>query len=259
MNIYEQFDIRGEVALVTGASSGLGAYFAEMLAAQGAKVICAARRLDRLEALVEQITAQGGEALAVAMDVTDPESIDTAFRQAQTAFGPLSILINNAGVSVGSLRFEEYKDKDIDFSIVTNLIGAVKVARRAIRQMIENNIQGNIVNIASMLGIANMEGSTCYDASKWGLVGFTRSLMLDMAPHRIRVNALCPGVFPTEVWADGALEGVAGQECIQRCPLGRAGELHELGGALLLLVSPAGSYINGAILPVDGGHHIQPC
>ena len=138
-------------------------------------------------------------------------------------FGPLSILINNAGVSVGSLRFEEYQDNDIDFIIATNLIGAAKVARRAVRQMIENNIRGNIVNIASMLGIANMKGSSCYDASKWGLVGFTRSLMLDLAPHRIRVNALCPGVFPTEVWTDGALESEAGKRCIQRCPLQRVG------------------------------------
>jgi NAD(P)-dependent dehydrogenase (short-subunit alcohol dehydrogenase family) len=248
------FDVSGKTALVTGASSGFGAHFARLLAAHGARVVVAARRLERLNSLVEEIQEAGGEASAAALDVTDAASVTAAFEAAEAAFGVVDIVSNNAGVAVSKWAVNIDED-DWDFVLDTNLKGAWLVASEAGRRMIAAEKPGSIVNTASILGMRVALTTSSYSASKAGLISLTQSLALEWSRYGIRVNALCPGYFVTELNAD-FFSTEKGREYLRNTPAGRSGELDELSAPFMLLASEAGSFINGTALPVDGAHHI---
>lgn len=250
---HPMFDLTGRVALVTGASSGLGRHFAQLLAAQGARVAVCARRTGRLDALVEQIGKSGGEAVSIELDVTDPASVDAAFGACLGAFGGLDIIVNNAGTThSGPVLETEFADWRAVMAV--NLDGAFLVAQRGARVMATRG-GGAIVNIASVLARAAHKGLTAYAASKAGVEHMTRCLALELARYKIRVNALAPGYFVTEMTGD-FLQTEAAIQMISQTPQRRVGELHELDGALLLLASGAGGFITGATIVVDGGHSL---
>jgi NAD(P)-dependent dehydrogenase (short-subunit alcohol dehydrogenase family) len=248
------FSLAGKTALVTGASSGLGRHFARVLAGAGAQVVLAARRLDRLQALEAEIRSSGGKALAVALDVTDRASVAAAFDAAETAAGPVTILVNNAGVpsSTFFLKTSEREWRDV---MSVNLDGVFRVGQEGARRMAERRSGGSIVNIASILGLGPIKSLSTYAASKAAVVSLTRSMALELARDKIRVNAIAPGYFATE-FNDAFLAGEGGKRLLARVPMARAGELPELDGALLLLASDAGRFMTGSVVAVDGGHQL---
>ena len=249
------FGLSARHALVTGASSGLGRHFAGVLATAGAKVTVGARREAALAQTVEAIRAQGKQPQAVRMDVTDAGSIEQAFAQAEDQFGPVEILINNAGVTVTRAALD-VAESDWTSVVDTNLKGTWLVAQYAARRMIHHNTGGSIVNIASILGLRVAGGVTPYAISKAGVVQMTKALALEWARHRIRVNALAPGYIETEL-NDAFFGSDAGKALIRRIPQRRLGEASELDGPLLLLASDAGSYMTGSVIAVDGGHLVS--
>ena len=249
-----EFDMSGKVAMVTGASSGFGVHFAKIIAARGAKVVVAARRVERLEALVAEIKADGGEALAVAMDVTDSASIIAAFDQAEAAFGTVTMLANNAGVAQVSSALKIGED-DWDRMIDTNLKGVWIAGQQAAKRMIAAGVSGSIVNTASILGLRVAFGQSSYSASKAAVIQLTKSMALEWAGKGVRVNALCPGYFLTEMTA-AAFDSPEAQAYLNSSPAGRPGDMDEMTAPFLLLASDAGSYLHGIALPVDGGQCI---
>jgi NAD(P)-dependent dehydrogenase (short-subunit alcohol dehydrogenase family) len=251
----QEYNLQGKVALVTGASSGLGAHFAKTLATAGANVIVAARRADRLKSLVDDIQNAGGKAHAVSMDVTNSDSVKAAIDEGESTFGSIEVLVNNAGVA-DSRRFINVDEDSWDFVMEANLKGAWRVANEVARRMISNDIAGAIVNIASILGLRQGFGESTYAVSKAGVVQMTKSMALELASKGIRVNAICPGYFKTEMNAD-YFDSDKGQTFIKGTPSRRLGELQELEGPLLLLCGDAGTFINGAAIPVDGGHLVS--
>jgi NAD(P)-dependent dehydrogenase (short-subunit alcohol dehydrogenase family) len=242
-------------ALVTGASSGLGRDFSEFLAAAGAKVTLAARRESALAQSVADIRAKSGQARSVVMDVTNGGSIERALERAEEGFGPVSILINNAGVTVTRAALD-LDEATWDQVIDTNLKGAWLAAQVAARRMVHHGISGSIVNIASILGLRVAGGVGPYAVSKAGVVQMTKALALEWARHKIRVNALAPGYIETELNRD-FFASEAGKALIKRIPQRRLGEAKELEGPLLLLASDAGSYMTGSVIAVDGGHLVS--
>lgn len=245
------FSLEGKTALVTGASSGLGRHFAGVLARAGARVVAAARRTDRLEALAEEIRRQGGEAIACRLDVTDPESVRAAFDAAEAALGPVDVLINNAGVPSNTF-FTKLTENDWRQVMDVNLDGVFRVAQEGARRMIAAGKGGSIVNVSSVLGLGVLKAVAPYAASKAAVIQLTKAMALELARHRIRVNALAPGYVVTEL-NDEFLASDAGKKLLGRVPFGRAADLKELEGPLLLLASDAGSYMTGSVLLVDGG------
>ena len=241
--------LQGRSALVTGASSGLGAHFARLLAGQGVAVTVAARRAAPMEALAAEIAAAGGTAEVLALDVTD-----TAAVAEKLAARRFDILINNAGGSASGPALEQ-DAAEIDATLDLNLKAAFHVARSAAAGMRDAG-GGAIVNIASILAHRVAGRTAAYAASKAGLLHLTRALALEWARHGIRVNALCPGYIETDLNRD-FFATEAGQALIRRIPQRRLGQAGDLDGALLLLVSDAGRYITGADLVVDGGHLVS--
>lgn len=236
----------GKTALVTGASSGLGAHFARVLAAQGAEVTVAARRVDRLEALVAEI---GGDARAVAMDVTDGESVRAGFDRAY------DIVINNAGVTHDGPALKTELD-DWNWVIDTDLTGVFRVAQAAGQAMVAAGKGGSIVNIASILGLRVAGNLSAYATAKAGVVQMTKSLALEWARYGIRVNALCPGYIETDLNRD-FFASDAGQALIKRVPQRRLGQMSDLDGPLVLLASDDSAFMTGSEIVVDGGHLVS--
>ena len=230
----KRFDLTGKVALVTGASSGLGVHFARTLAGAG---------------------ASGVKAAAVDLDVQSPDSIASAFDASEKALGAVDIVINNAGISIVKPAME-MPIEDWDSVVNTNLRGAWLVAQTAGKRWLAAKRPGAIVNIASILGLRTIGQVAPYNASKAGLIHLTRALAMEWARHDIRVNAICPGYIETEMNGD-FWKTAAGQRLIDRIPQRRIGQPEHLDGALLLLASEAGSFMTGSVLTVDGGHTVN--
>lgn len=248
------FRLDGEVAVVTGASSGLGAHFARLLASAGAGVAIGARRADELETVRRSILAEGGRCVAVATDVSDPAQCRALVDAAVGEWGRLDVLVNNAGTGYGARAEKDDPDRAAGL-LEVNLLGAYRMAVAAGRVMIDAGRGGSIVNIGSALGLtAGTVPQAAYSASKAGLMGLTRDLAAQWSGrHGIRVNTLAPGYFASEMTAP-LLEHEQGlADAVARIPLGRFGDQEELAGPLLLLASRAGSYITGTTLCVDGG------
>jgi NAD(P)-dependent dehydrogenase (short-subunit alcohol dehydrogenase family) len=244
------FDMSGRRVLVTGGGTGLGQRFAHTLAAAGATVILAARRADKLEQTSASIRAAGGNAHCVTMDVASAASVAQGFA-AIAATGPLDVLVNNAGAAADKSLLET-SEEEWDQLMDANLKGAWLVARAAARTMIANDTGGTIVNIASILGSAVQKRTGPYSAAKAGLLHLTRAMALEWARHGIRVNAIAPGYYRTDMAAD-FLDSAAGQQLQKRIPQRRLGNPEELDGAILLLASGASSYMTGSVITVDGG------
>lgn len=244
------FDLNGKVALVTGASGGLGLHFAQTLASAGAKVALAARRKDQLEANVATIGADN--AIAVAMDVTDPASVERGVAEVAQRLGPASIVVNNSGVTATRSALD-LDAGEWDRIMDTNLRGAWLVARAAAKLLIEAKLSGSIINIASILGFRVAGHVAPYAASKAGLVQLTQALALEWARYRIRVNAIAPGYIETDLNRDFFASDL-GKALVARIPQRRLGQIGDLDGALLLLASDASAYMTGSSIVVDGGH-----
>ena len=245
------FDVSQETILITGASQGLGRQFARVLAGHGAAVVLAARQTDKLRSLEAEIKAKGGRAAAVQMDVTDTAGIATALDAAEAALGPITVLINNAGIAIEKLSTEQ-TGADWDAVINANLKGAYFLATEMARRMIARKQDGNIVNIASVLGLSVMKFLSPYTISKAGIIQATKAMALELAANNIRVNALAPGYIDTEMnhdfWATPA-----GEKLTKRIPQRRVGAESDLDGAILLLASQASRYMTGSVVTVDGG------
>jgi 3-oxoacyl-[acyl-carrier protein] reductase len=250
MTAAQLFDLSGQVALVTGASSGLGARFAEVLAENGAAVVLVARRADRLGALKTRIDKSGGRAVAVEADVRDHAAMLRAFDAAERAFGAVTILVNNAGVA-HSGRAIELSEEEWRRVLSTNLDAVFYWAQEAARRMLAAGKHGAIVNIASVLGLNVDKGVAAYATAKAGVIQLTKALALELAFKGIRVNAIAPGWIITDINRDYLTGDGAAMK--RQIPMGRFGEDSDLDGPLLLLVSDAGRYMTGATIVADGG------
>jgi len=246
-------DLKGKRVLVTGASSGLGNHFARLCAENGARVAVAARRRERLDSLVADIAASGpGEAEAFALDVADAASIQACIAAVSDRFGGLDVLVNNAGISGEGPALDQPADA-FDAVIDTNLRGVWKMAVEAARLMRQDGVPGAIVNIASIVAFRPAAGLSAYAVSKAGVAQMTRALALEWARYGIRVNALAPGYFETEI-NQGFFDSEAGARMLKRIPMRRLGHLEDLDGPFLLLATKASAFMTGAVVPVDGGH-----
>ena len=248
----ELFNLKGRVALVTGASGGLGRQFALTLSRAGASVVLAARRKTRLQQLAKDIESNGAKAVPVVMDVTNADSIRDGFVAAERAFGTVTILVNNSGIASATPALE-IDEADWNRTMDTNLKGAWLVAQEAARQMVTAETHGSIINIASILAFRVAKDLAPYAASKAALLQLTRSLSLEWARHKIRVNAIAPGYIITDMNRE-FFQRAESADVIKRIPQRRVGTPEDLDGALLLLASDASSYMTGSTIVVDGGH-----
>jgi len=248
-------DLTGKVALVTGASSGLGRRFAAVLAEQGAAVGVAARRMDALATLVKEINGSGGKAFATKLDVTDEQSVSAAVAAVEGALGPIDILVNNSGASITKPALEQ-TSADWDAVLNVNLRGVFLMATEVARRMRAAKRGGSIVNIASILGERQIGHVLPYAVSKAGVIQLTKSLALEVARYDIRVNAIAPGYIATEINSD-FFATVLGAAMIKRIPQRRIGNDSDLDGALLLLASNSSKFMTGSVIVVDGGHLVS--
>ena len=243
--------LAGRTVLVTGASSGLGAHFARTVARAGGRVALAARRVDRLAALAHEIREGGGEALAVALDVANTTTVGRAFDEIEAALGTATVVVNNAGIPSTS-RFVDMPEDEWRGVLDVNLDGVFRVGQESARRMRAAGTRGAIINIASILGQMVLKRLVAYTTSKAAVIQLTKAMALELVDDGIRVNAIAPGYIVTEMNKD-FLEGPHGQKLLAKVAMGRAGDPHELDGALLLLASDLGSYMTGTVITVDGG------
>lgn len=244
--------LSGKVALVTGASAGLGLHFAKVVAAAGARTVLAARRLEKLKDVACAIEDAGGQATPLALDVTESAAIPDAFDAAEEVFGTVDVLINNSGIAVAG-QLPNVPEADWDAVIGTNLKGAWMMAQEAARRMIAAEVSGSIVNLASALAFRAQKALSTYAISKAGVAQMTKTMAYELAAHDIRVNALAPGYIVTDMNRRFLLSR-RGQEMMRQVPLGRYGEPEELDECLLMLAGDRSKYITGAVIAIDGGH-----
>jgi 3-oxoacyl-[acyl-carrier protein] reductase len=256
MTAADIFSLQGRVALVTGASSGLGQQFARALAENGAAVALVARRAGRLAELQKSIEAAGGRALAIEADVTDRAAMAAAFDAAEKAFGTVTILVNNAGIAQSPTRAIDVTPEEWRKVLAVDLDAVFHNAQEAARRMLAAKTPGAIINIASVLGFGVAKGVAAYATAKAAVIQITKALAVELAFKGVRVNAIAPGWFVTEI-NDKYLMSEAGEALKRDIPMGRFGKEGDLAGALLLLASDAGSYMTGATIVVDGGQVVQ--
>jgi NAD(P)-dependent dehydrogenase (short-subunit alcohol dehydrogenase family) len=249
----DRFSLQGKVALVTGAGSGLGRQFAVTLAEAGAQVALAARRREKLEETAALIDGRGGKTMCIELDVTDSFSVNNCLKQVQGELDVPDILVNNAGIARQGF-LTDITEEDWDAVLDTNLKGVFLVAQATAKVMIRAERQGSIINIASILGLGISKALASYIAAKSGVVQLTKAMALEWSRYGIRVNAIAPGYFVTEINQDQFEKGPGHELVAKHVPMGRVGDLPEIAGPLLLLASDAGSYMTGSIITVDGGH-----
>jgi NAD(P)-dependent dehydrogenase (short-subunit alcohol dehydrogenase family) len=249
------FSLQGKTALITGASSGFGRHFAEVLARAGARVGLVARRIEALETAANDVRAKGGTAAVAKMDVTDVDSVKSGVEAIVRSLGPIDVLINNSGVSVPKPLLE-LTGQDWDATVDVNLKGAFLVSTEVARRMRDDGRGGSIVNIESILAYRQTQHVAPYAASKAGLAQLTKSMALELARYRIRVNGIAPGYFVTDINRD-FFATEAGAAMVKRMPLRRCGNVEDLDGPLLLLASDASRYMTGTTVVVDGGHLVS--
>ena len=254
-NAMERFRVDGKIALVTGAGSGLGRQFAVTLAEAGAAVALAARRREKLAETAALVEEAGGKALCIDLDVTDSLSVTSCVRNVASELGTPDILVNNAGIARQAF-LTDISEEDWDAVLDTNLKGVFLVAQAVAKEMIKAEKPGSIINIASILGFGVSKALASYIAAKAGVAHLTKAMALEWCRQGIRVNAIAPGYFVTEINED-AFEQGAHELVKQAVPMGRVGEMPEISGPLLLLASDAGSYMTGSVLTVDGGHLVR--
>ena len=256
MKIFDQlFSLEGRVALVTGASSGLGARFARVLSAAGARVVCAARRAERLEALEAEINAEFPDrAWACSLDVTDEAALSPLLEEVTARWGPVDLLVNNAGVAAEPALFQDLPREDWNATLAVNVDAAMRIGQEVANRLIAAGQGGSIINIASVLGLSGGRRMAEYAVSKGALIQLTRCMAVDLAEHGIRVNAIAPGAFETEMLTGEFFADEEGQELIRHVAFGRPGQPEELDGVLLLLAGNAASYMSGSVVVVDGGY-----
>ena len=255
-----EVNFEGKIALITGASSGLGARFAKALAGAGAQVVLASRRTDRLKELRAEIEADGGAAHVVSLDVTDLASIKSAIAHAETEAGPIDILVNNSGVST-TQRLVDVTEEDYGYVMDTNLRGAFFVAQQTAKRMIarakgDPKKQHRIINIASVAGLRVLPQIGVYCMSKAGVVQMTKAMAVEWGRYNINVNAICPGYISTEI-NEEYFETEQGKKLIELLPRKRPGKPEDLDGLLLLLAAEESHFINGAIITADDGMMAQ--
>ncbi|HEX2729761.1 MAG TPA: SDR family oxidoreductase [Rubrobacteraceae bacterium] len=254
MNTLDLFRLDGRTAIVTGGGRGLGQYMAEALSDAGANVVICSRKIEPLEEVRQEIEARGGEARAVACDVTEPEDVEKVVRAAQETFGSVDIVVNNSGATWGAPAVEMPLEK-FDQVMRVNVRGTFLMSQAAGRRMIENGSGGTIINISSVAALVgghpDFMQTVGYNSSKGAIVSMTRDLATSWAPHNINVNAIAPGWFPTRM--SGGLIEKHEEKMLDGIPLHRFGNPEDLKGVVVFLASPAASYMTGQTVVVDGG------
>lgn len=248
----ESLSLAGRVALVTGASRGIGRAIARILASRGASVaVNYARSADAAQALCAEIDSAGGRAVAVGFDVSNAEAVEQGVDQVKAALGPVEILVNNAGISIDALLMRA-SDEDWERTMSINLTGAFQMVRACSRHLLKAKRNGRIINISSVVGEQGNVGQAMYSASKAGMLGLTKSLAREFAPRGVTVNAVTPGYIETEM-TQASLNEEARAALLSKIPLGRVGAVNEIAEAVAFLAAPASAYTTGHVMRVNGG------